>query len=123
VCVCVCVCVIFFDFFFTISFLKALSHFHTINIVLYPHKSLILHTKNNELFSQFITVAIIGSWHVLFAVLCEDFESPKMVWNFSTLQHLTECLTAASKELDAERSIWYVHVQHVLLRSQILDLS
>ena len=47
----------------------------------------------------------LGSWHVLFAVLCEDFESPKMVWNFSTLRHLTECLNAASKELDAERSI------------------
>ena len=42
---------------------------------------------------------------MLFAVLCEDFESPKMVWNFSTLRHLTECLNAASKELDAERSI------------------
>ena len=44
---------------------------------------------------------------MLFAVLCEDFESPKMVWNFSTLRHLTECLNAASKELDAERSIRY----------------
>ena len=42
---------------------------------------------------------------MLFAVLCEDFESPKMVWNFYTLRHLAESLSAASKELDTERSI------------------
>ena len=46
-----------------------------------------------------------GSWHVLFAVLCEEFENARLVWNESTLRHLYDCLHEACRHLDMQRAV------------------
>ena len=53
---------------------------------------------------------VAGSWHVLFAVLCEEFENARLVWNESTLRHLYDCLQEACRRLDMQRAVRFVHL-------------